>query len=155
MPRLAIALVLLFSSSAFAQDAPVAMDQSALGPGIYVFQTRTLAATCGDDERSGYVSSFVATIDGVPGSRTMSMHLTNARFWSTWSLTVDAAGMVHGESLMDETTGANRPTNRFDVSRDATGRFTGHGARGYDTTLAGHPQHCEVSFDALLRRIDI
>jgi hypothetical protein len=155
----ALALVLLLLgplTPVHAQDAPVAMDQMALGPGLYVFQTRTLGATCGDDERTGYVSSFVASIDGVPGSRSMQMHLLDARFWSTWTLTVSASGMIHAESLMDGTTGANRPMNAFDVSRDATGpRFTGHGARTYEGTVGGHAQHCEVTFDALLRRIDL
>ncbi len=131
------------------------MDQTVLGPGVYVFQTRTLAATCGDDERSGYVSSFVASIDGVPGSRAMTMHLHDARYWSTWDLTVAASGSVHGSSLMDGTSGPNRPNNVFDVTRDASGRFTGHGARGYDATIAGHAQHCEVTYDALMRRIDL
>lgn len=154
---LAGVLSLLFGpfAPARAQDAPVAMDQTVLGPGLYVFQTRTLAATCGDDERTGYVSSFVASIDGVPGSRSMQMHLVDARFWSSWTLTVGADGMIHGESLMDGTTGASRPMNRFDVSRDATSRFTGRGARSYDATIGGHAQHCEVTFDALLRRIDL
>ncbi len=137
-----------------AQDAPVAMEQTVLGPGLYVYQTRTLGATCGDDERTGYVSSFVASIDGVPGSRSMHMHLIDARFWSSWTLTVNADGMIHGESSMDGTTGANRPMNTFDVRRDPTMRFTGHGARTYEATIGGHPQHCEVTFDALIRRID-
>ena len=156
LPVSIVVLVLVICSVApsRAQDAPVAMDQTVLGPGLYVFQTRTLAATCGDDERSGYVSSFAASIDGVPGSRSMHMQLLDARFWSSWTLTVNAAGMIHGESLMDGTTGASRPMNSFDVSRDATGRFTGHGARTYEGTVAGHTQHCQVTFDALLRRID-
>jgi hypothetical protein len=155
-PAVLPALVLSIGlARAGAQDAPVAMEQTAIGPGLYVFQTRTLAATCGDDERTGYVSSFVASIDGVPGSRSMQMHLIDARFWSTWTLNVDAAGMIHAESLMDGTTGANRPSNSFDVTRDSTSRFTGHGVRRYDATTAGHTQHCEVTFDALLRRIDL
>jgi len=52
-------------------------DQTVLGPGMYVFQTRTRSATCGDDERTGYVSTFLAPIHGVPGSRTMRMTLEN------------------------------------------------------------------------------
>jgi len=136
-------------------QAPIAMDQAVLGPGLYVFQTRTLGATCGDDERTGYVSSFVAAIDGVPGSRTMQMRLMDNQYWSSWTLTVSAEGMITGASLMNGTSGPHRPTNDFHVTRDAAGRFTGQGVRGYDATVGGASHHCEVSFDALLRRIDI
>lgn len=155
-----VLLVLLASwvaPQATAQEAPVADDQSVLGPGVYVFQQRTLSATCADDDRTGYVLSFVATIDGVPGSRSMTMKLLGARYWSTWSLTVAANGEVHGESFMDGTTGENRPVNRFRITRDRgrnRDRFTGTGTRSYNRPVNGETRRCEVSVEALMRRID-
>lgn len=125
-------------------------DQRVLGPGMYVFQTRTTRASCDDDERTGYVSSFVAPIHGVPGASTMRMQLLNSPYWSTWSVTVQADGRVVAESTLDGAEGPNAPTNRFEVRREGD-RFTGTGVRRY---RSGSRQ-CEVRYDALLRRIDL
>jgi hypothetical protein len=129
-------------------------EQSVLGPGMYVFQTRTRSATCGDDERTGYVSSFLAPIHGIPGSRSMRMQLVNSPYWSGWSLTVRADGTVVGESTLDGAEGPNAPTNRFEVTRDGD-RFTGRGARSYTANVDGRQRRCTVQYDALLRRIDL
>ncbi|HJL19954.1 MAG TPA: hypothetical protein RMH99_30095 [Sandaracinaceae bacterium LLY-WYZ-13_1] len=128
-------------------------EQSVLGPGMYVFQTRTRSASCGDDERTGYVSSFVAPIHGIPGARTMRMQLVNSPYWSAWSVTVHADGRVVAESTLDGAEGPNAPTNRFEVRRDGD-RFTGRGTRSYTATIDGRRRRCEVRYDALLRRID-
>jgi hypothetical protein len=148
---LAVALLTsaLFAHPGTAQTA----DQTILGPGLYVFQTRTRSATCADDERTGYVSSFVAPIHGVPGSRTMRMELLNTAYWSTWSITVTAQDRVVGDSTMNGQRGPSAPRNHFEVSVDRD-RFTGTGTRTYTRTAGGRTEQCSVSFDALLRRID-
>lgn len=139
----------LSSSAGRAQSG----DQTILGPGLYVFQTRTRTASCDDDERTGYVSTFIAPIHGVPGSRTMRMQLTNSEYWPSWQLTV-ADGAVSGESRLAGSSGANAPTNRFSV-RPQGDRFTGRGTRTYTRTEGGRSVQCQVEFDALLRRIDM
>ena len=136
-----------------AQDTGTTPPQTVLGPGLYVFQTRTRTASCGDDERTGFVSSFVAPIHGVPGSRSMQMHLMNSPYWSTWTITVDAHDHVIGDSFLDGSSGASRPTSHFDVTRTGD-RFTGEGSRSYDATVGGVQRRCVVTYDALLRRLD-
>lgn len=157
-PR-ALALLSALVLVSFAHDAgaraQTVADQSVLGPGLYVFQTRTVSASCGDDERTGYVSSWVAAIDGVPGSATMNMHVVDNQYWSTWTLTVSADGVVSGEAFMAGTSGPSRPRNTFHVTRDTAGRFTGRSVRSYQRTEGGVAQQCEVTSDALLRRIDL
>jgi len=127
--------------------------QTILGPGLYVFQTRTRSASCGDDERTGYVSSFVAPIHGVPGSRTMRMQLLNSPYWSEWRITVNAQDAVIGESTMTGQRGPSAPRNQFEVRVDRD-RFTGTGTRTYTRTAGGRTEQCSVTYDALLRRID-
>lgn len=134
-----------------AQDAA---EQSVLGPGLYVFQTRARDATCGDEERSGYVTSFIAPIDGVPGSRRMRMRTPDSPYWSSWSITVEPDGTVSGVAFLTGSTGPDRPSSRFTVRRDRD-RFTGQGVRRYQGTVGGVTRPCEVTYDALLRRIDV
>lgn len=132
---------------------PTGTEQTVLGPGLYVFQTRTRSATCGDDERTGYVSSFVAPIHGVPGSREMRMQLLNTEYWPSWAIEVTAADRVVGHSTMSGQSGPSAPENRFDVSLQGD-RFTGQGTRTYTRRVGGRTQQCSVTYDALLRRID-
>ena len=138
-------------SGASAQEAPGA--QSVLGPGLYVFQTRTRAASCADDERTGHVSSFFASNHGVPGSRTMHMGLVNSPYWSTWTLTVGADDSITGDAFLDGSSGPSRPTSHFVVTR-RDDRFTGEGTRTYEAVIEGTRRRCVVTYDALLRRID-
>ena len=147
--RGAAALAIFLCGLGALGDAAAQSRQTILGPGMYVFQTRTRSATCGDDSQNGYVSSFVAPIHGIPGSREMSMNLLNTEYWSTWRLTVNRQMHILGLSTLDGG-GANAPTNRFDVSRQGD-RFVGTGTRQY---MSGG-RRCEVSYDALLRRIDL
>lgn len=128
-------------------------DQTILGPGLYVFQTRTRGATCNDDERNGYVSSFVAPIHGVPGSRRMSMQLINTDYWSRWTIRVEGDDRVIGDSTMNRMRGPSAPRNHFEVTRQGD-RFIGTGTRTYTRTVDGRAQECAVTYDALLRRID-
>lgn len=117
---------------------------------MYVFQTRTLGATCGDDDRTGYVSSFIAPIHGIPGSHQMRMNLLNSDYWSTWTINVDARARVIGTSTLNGQSGPNAPTNRFELSCRGD-RFVGTGTRQYRSG----GRRCAVADDALLRRIDL
>jgi len=136
--------VSVVASEATAQ--PAAADrQTMLGPGLYVFQTRILTATCGDADRTGYVTTYLATIDGIPGERSMSMVLVNSDYWKMWALTVTPAMHVVGSSEQARIHG----TNGFDVSLHGD-QLTGQGTRTYQMG----ERHCSVSFDALLRRVD-
>lgn len=153
MTRLAAALALVIGAGLApsaprvrAQEQAPEYEQSVLGPGLYVFQTRTVSATCGDDERTGYVSTFVAAIHGIPGSREMRMQLVNSPWWASWTLRVEPSGQIIGDARVE---GESR-TNHFEVSRDRRGRFAGQGTRTYRSGQ----QRCSVTFDALLRRID-
>lgn len=146
---LALLACVLLQSESTAQS-----EQSILGPGLYVFQTRTREASCGDDSRSGYVSSFVAPIHGVPGSRRMRMQILNSEWWPEWRLQVTADNRVVGDSTMRGQSGPSAPRNHFDVARDGD-RFVGQGVRTYTTRVDGRPQECSVTFDALLRQIDL
>lgn len=152
LPR-TIALIATLASSLVCPGgssvAAQAGDQRVLGPGVYVFQTRTRSATCDDDERTGYVSSFVAAVQGVPGSRSMRMQLLNSPYWPNWSLQVDAQNRITGDSTLEGASGPSAPRNHFEVTVDRD-RFTGTGTRTY--TRGG--QQCSVTYDALLRRID-
>lgn len=119
-------------------------DQEVMGPGLYIYQTRITGASCEDATRTGYVDSFVAAINGVPGSRTMDMMLTNSDHWKEWDLTVQANGTIVGVARV-----RNRSA-RFEVRRNGS-RFTGTGNRQYNS----NGQRCRIDFDALLRRIDV
>jgi hypothetical protein len=130
---------------------PAQAKQSVLGPGLYVFQTRTRESTCGDAEPDGYVLSYVAAIDGVPGAIEMSMQLVNTKHFNSWNLKV-SGGKVVGDSRIGSAPDA--PDSHFEVAYDGT-RFKGTGFRTYNGKLNGKPQRCRVSYDALLRRIDI
>ena len=151
--RTSMALALAASALLAAPGTAQTDDQTILGPGLYVFQTRTRSASCGDDERTGYVSSFVAPIHGVPGNRTMRMQLLNSPYWSEWRITISAQDAVIGESTMNGQRGASAPRNQFEVRRDRD-RFTGTGTRTYSRTANGRTEQCSVTYDALLRRID-
>jgi hypothetical protein len=151
--RVGLALAVTASALLAVPGTAQTDSQTILGPGLYVFQTRTRSASCGDDERTGYVSSFVAPIHGVPGSRTMRMQLLNSPYWSEWRITVNAQDAVIGESTMNGQRGPSAPRNQFEVRVDRD-RFTGTGTRTYTRTAGGRTEQCSVTFDALLRRID-
>lgn len=129
-----------------------ATTQGLLGPGLYVFQTRTRASTCNDSERDGYVMSFVAAIDGVPGSTAMTMQLVNNPHFAKWSLRVADEGTLSGNAKMGPT--ASAPETHFTATLDDD-RWKGTGARTYNSVFEGKPTRCRVDYDALLRRIDV
>ncbi len=152
LPLLTLAIALLaprHDAAVVAQDS----EQSVLGPGLYVFQTRIDHATCGDGERTGYVSSYFASVDGIPGSRTMRMSLLNSSYWPTWELAVSSSNAVIGDARMRGQTGPSAGESHFELAHQGQ-RFTGRGTRSYDATVDGQRQRCRISYEALLRKLD-
>ncbi len=153
--RLLSAVLALGLTSTFALvwsargDAP-ATTQSVLGPGMYVFQTRIRNSTCGDAQPDGYVLTYLAAVDGIPGATTMTMQLVNTAHFKDWQLKVTGKDVL-GESRMG--TGNEAPDSHFEVRFDKD-RFKGVGSRSYNGTLNGKPERCRVNYDALLRRLD-
>ena len=135
-----------------AEASANANRQTVLGPGLYVFQTRTRDATCGDAEGDGYVLTFLGAIHGIPHSVAMTMELTNNQHFKTWTLKVSGNNQVVGDSRMG--TAADAPETHFDVKLDGD-RFKGTGYRAYNGTLDGKKVRCRVNYDALLRRLDL
>ena len=127
--------------------AAQAGEQEILGPGLYIYQTRITGATCNDATQTGFVNSYVATIDGIPRSPSMEMTLTNSEYWKTWDITV-RNGTIVGEARV-----RNRSAH-FEVRRRGS-RFTGTGHRIYQSTVDGNRMRCRIEFDALLRRVDV
>lgn len=131
-------------------EAGAETRQTVLGPGLYVFQTRTRDATCGDSEPDGYVLSFFAAIHGIPHSTKMTMELVNTPHFKEWSLQVKGQAVL-GTSRIG--TAPDGPESTFEVKL-AGDRFKGAGHRSYNSTVAGKKQRCRVDYDALLRRLD-
>ncbi len=120
------------------------------GPGLYIYQQRVREATCRDAEPDGYVLSFMAAIDGVPGSTAMTMQLVNTAYFKDWNLKISGNKVV-GDSRIGKA--ADGPDAHFEVTKEGD-RFKGTGYRSYNGSLNGKPQRCKVSYDALLKRLD-
>jgi hypothetical protein len=149
--KLARSAALLIALLGVLQGARAQDKQAILGPGLYVFQTRIRNSTCGDADKDGYVVTYLATIDGVPGAIDMTMELVNTEHFKNWQLKV-AGKAVLGESRMG--TGGDAPDSHFEVALDKD-RFKGTGSRSYNGKGPdGKPQRCRVNYDALLRRLD-
>ena len=127
--------------------------QTLLMPGLYLFQTRTRDGTCNDAPRTGYVTSAVATLDGVPGSRTMTMQLVNSKYWPTWQLTITDQDNIIGSANMggakDDTNGSSR--FEMKIKKD---RFQGVGTRSYPGQADGKNVRCTLNYDVLLKLLD-
>jgi hypothetical protein len=124
--------------------------QTVLPPGLYLFQTRTRDGTCDDAPRTGYVTSAVATMDGVPGARSMTMQLLNSKYWPTWSLTVNADDSIVGTANMNGAKDDAAGSSRFEI-RAKKDRYQGVGARTYNSKVDGKPARCTLNYDALLK----
>jgi hypothetical protein len=127
--------------------------QTILAPGLYLFQTRTRDGSCRDAQRTGYVTSSVATLDGVPGARTMTMQLLNSKYWPTWTLTVAMDGGIVGTANMGGAKDDSAGSSRFEI-RAKKDRYQGVGARSYPGQLDGKPARCTLNYDALLKMLD-
>lgn len=139
---------------AAAEPAPRELPpQTVLVPGLYLYQTRTRDGTCNDAPRTGYITSAVATLDGVPGSRVLTMQLVNSKYWPTWNLTVNADDSVVGTANIQ---GGKDPTpgaSRFEL-RIKKERLQGVGTREYPGQTDGKPVRCMLNYDALLKPLD-
>lgn len=133
-----------------ADDAP---PQTVLAPGLYLFQTRTRSGTCNDAPRTGYVTSAIATLDGVPGARTMTMQLLNSKYWPTWTLTIGADDAIAGAAYLNGAKDDKDGSSRFEL-RAKKDRFQGVGKREYAGQKDGKAARCMLEYDALLKSID-
>jgi hypothetical protein len=95
--------------------------------------------------------SFFAAIDGIPGATSMTMQLVNTAHFQDWTLTIKG-DTVTGTSRVGKA--ADGPETHFEVTRDGD-RFKGTGARTYNGTFEGKPTRCVISYDALLKRLDL
>lgn len=136
-----------------AQAAPAIKPQTILPPGLYLFQTRTREGTCNDAPRTGYVTSAMATLDGVPGSRVMTMQLLNSKYWPTWTLTVNEKDVIIGSAIMGGGKDESAGMSRFEISAKKD-RFQGIGNRTYPSKVAGETVSCTLSYDVLLKPLD-
>jgi hypothetical protein len=134
-------------------QAPEIKPQTILPPGLYLFQTRTREGTCNDAPRTGYVTSAIATLDGVPGSRVMTLQLLNSKYWPTWTLTVTEKDLIVGTAIMGGGKDESAGTSRFELTAKKD-RFQGVGTRTYPSKVAGETVSCTLSYDALLKPLD-
>lgn len=135
---------------AAAQAAPEIPPQTILPPGLFLFQTRTREGTCNDAPRTGYVTSAIATLDGVPGSRVMTMQLLNSKYWPTWTLTITEKDVIVGSAIMGGGKDEKAGTSRFEIAAKKD-RFQGVGHRTYPSKVAGEAVSCTLSYDVLLK----
>jgi hypothetical protein len=151
-----MAACVLAMGAAHAQEQQTPVDanpQTILPPGMYLFQTRTRDGTCPDAPRTGYVTSGIATLDGVPGSRTMTLQLLNSKYWPTWSLTISQDDVITGSAFMSGAKDDKNGSSRFEA-RAKKDRFQGVGARSYPSTVNGQAVRCTLNYDVLLKPID-
>ena len=140
------------STSASATPVDDLPPQTILPPGLYLFQTRTRDGSCNDAPRTGYVTSAVATIDGVPGARTMTMQLLNSKYWPTWNLTVTAEDAIVGAANLSGAKDDKAGSSRFEMrERKDRDRYQGVGARNYNATIDGKATRCTLNYDVLLK----
>lgn len=139
--------------TAAAQAHGAEPEQGVLAPGLYLFQTRTRDGNCPDATRTGYVTSAVATMDGVPGACEMTMQLINSKYWPTWNLSVTAQGVITGTANRNGGKDAALGSSRFELKAKKD-RFQGVGARSYTMEVDGHKKDCVLNYDALLKPLD-
>jgi hypothetical protein len=137
-------------ASKAAAPAEPEKPQAILPPGLFLFQTRTRDGSCNDAPRTGYVTSAVATLDGVPGARTMTMQLLNSKYWPTWTLTVTEDNAIIGTANMNGAKDGAAGSSRFEI-RAKKDRYQGVGARSYNSVVDGKTTRCTLNYDALLK----
>lgn len=143
---------LLYAKSS-AQATPELPPQTILAPGLYLFQTRTRDGSCNDAQRTGYVTSAVATLDGVPGARTMTMQLLNSKYWPSWTLTIAMDGAIAGSAFMNGAKDDKAGGSTFEL-RSKKDRYQGTGSRSYNSVVDGKTVRCTLNYDALLKALD-
>lgn len=96
---------------------------------------------------------MVATLDGVPGSRTMMLQVIDSKYWPNWTLTVDAKNVIVGDAVMFGGNDKSKGTSHFELS-EKKDRFQGVGSRTYPSTVNGKTTSCTLNYDVLLKLID-
>lgn len=147
---LAACLLGLGSDQGSSRAAAQLGEQKVLPPGLFVYQTRTRDGTCPDAPRTGFVRSAIATLDGVPGSRQMTMKLPNSKYWPTWSITITGDNVIIGTANLMGAKDSSRGDVHFEL-KATKGRFQGVGYRNYFTKIDGKRRRCTLNFDALLK----
>ena len=99
------------------------------------------------------MTSAVATLDGVPGSRTMTLKLLNSKYWPTWTLSVSADNVITGSANMNGAKDDSAGSSRFEL-REKKERFQGVGSRSYNSTEGGKTVRCTLNYDALLKPLN-
>ncbi|MEY4581880.1 MAG: hypothetical protein RL701_6583 [Pseudomonadota bacterium] len=127
--------------------------QTLLVPGLYLFQTRTRSGSCNDAPRTGYITSSVATLDGVPGARTLTLQLLNSKYWPTWTLNVGTDGAIVGDANMAGARDDSKGSSHFEL-RAKKERFQGVGVRSYPNPTDPAAARCTLDYDALLKPLD-
>jgi len=140
-------------STASVVHAQAETPQTILPPGLYLLQTRTRDGSCADAPKTGYVTSTVATLDGVPGSRTMMLQVVNSKYWPSWTITVDAKDLIIGDAVMFGGDDKSKGTSHFELG-EKKDRFQGIGSRTYPSTANGKTISCTLNYDVLLKLID-
>lgn len=125
-------------------------EQKVLPPGLFVYQTRTRNGTCPDAPRTGFVRSAVATLDGIPGARTMTMKLPNSKYWPTWQITVTGDDVIVGAANLMGAKDNSKGDVHFEL-KATKDRFQGVGSRNYLSKIKGKMTRCTLHFDALLK----
>jgi hypothetical protein len=134
------------------EAADEAHPQTILQPGLYLFQTRTRNGTCPDAPRTGYVTSAVATLDGVPGARKMTMNLLSSKYWPSWQLSISMDDVITGSANMMGAQDDKNGSSRFEMTSKKD-RFQGTGSRMYPSKVDGQPVQCVLNYDVLLKPI--
>lgn len=147
---LAAASVAALAERVQAEELP---PQTVLQPGLYLFQTRTRSGTCPDAPRTGYVTSAVATLDGVPGSRSLTLRVLSSKYWPRWELTVATDDTIVGTATMFGKNDPQKGTSRFEV-KAYKDRFQGTGSREYPAPPKSDVARCTLLYDALLKPIE-
>lgn len=151
---LVLGICVTASNGSDAQSKPGKDDaqkdqQKVVPPGLYLLQTRTRKGSCDDAPRTGYVTSSMATLDGVPGSREMTLQVLNSKWWPSWSLSIEGEHTIRGSAVMFGGTDTSKGTSSFEV-HPYKDRFQGTGTREYPRGS----QRCTLDYDVLLKCID-
>ena len=139
--------------AAAAVEDPNLPPQTILMPGLYLFQTRTRDGTCNDAPRTGYITSSMATLDGVPGSRKLTLQLLNSKYWPTWTLVIGKDEGIAGSAVMLGGKDESKGTSRFEMKAKKD-RFQGVGSRTYPSQVDGKTISCTLNYDVLLKPLD-
>lgn len=139
-----------FVFAASAQSKQTSDKQNILAPGLYMFQMRIRHATCGDAERTGDIRSFLVSIDGKPGARSLSARMPTNKYWPEWKIVVTDENLVVADADLVGGPGHSH----FELKENRRKRqFQGTGLRSYKSVVDGEKRDCRISYDALIKSL--